>query len=60
MQANHAKTLKEMDDREEALDVVGAAAEIAVMEVRSNVGLEPHEFDGWFATADGTEGRRAA
>jgi hypothetical protein len=39
---------------------LGAAAEVAIMEVRSNVGLEPQAFDGWFATADGTEGRRAA
>jgi hypothetical protein len=60
VQANHEPTLKVMDDREEALAVVGAAAEIAVMEVRSNVGLEPHEFDRWFSTADGTEGRKAA
>jgi hypothetical protein len=60
VQANHAKTLKAMEDREEALDVVGAAAEIAAMEIRAAVGLEPHEFDGWFATADGTESRRAA
>jgi hypothetical protein len=40
--------------------VVGAAAEMAVMEIRSNVGLEPHAFEGWFATADGTETARAA
>jgi hypothetical protein len=33
--------------QDEALDVVGAAASIAVMEVRSYVGLEAHEFDGW-------------
>jgi hypothetical protein len=58
--ANHAKTLKAMDDREEALDVVGAAAEIAVMEIRSSVGLEPQAFDGWFVAADGTEAQRAA
>jgi len=55
VQANHAQTLKAMDDREEALAVIGAAAEIAVMEIRSNVGLEPHAFDGWFATAGGSE-----
>jgi hypothetical protein len=40
--------------------VVGAAAAIAIMEIRNNVGLEPHAFDGWFAMADGTESRRAA
>jgi hypothetical protein len=60
VQANHAPTLKAMDDREEALAVVGAAAEVAVMEVRSNVGLESHEFDGWFAAAGGSETARAA
>jgi hypothetical protein len=60
VEAHHAQTLKAMDDREEALDVVGAAAEIAVMEIRSHVGIEPHAFDGWFATADGTEAQRAA
>jgi hypothetical protein len=59
VQANHARTLNAMDDREEALAVVGAAAEIAVMEVRSHVGIEPHAFDGWFATADGNENRQA-
>jgi hypothetical protein len=58
--ATHAQTLRAMDDREEALDVVGAAAEIAAMEIRAAVGLEPHEFDGWFATADGIDGRHAA
>lgn len=60
VQANHAKTLKAMEDREEALAVVGAAAEIAAMEIRSHVGLEPHEFDSWLASADGTETARAA
>jgi hypothetical protein len=44
----------------EALAVVGAAAEMAIMEVRSHVGIEPHAFDGWFATTDGTEAARAA
>jgi hypothetical protein len=60
VQATHAQTLKAMDDREEALDVVGAAAEIASMEIRSSVGLEPQAFDSWFETADGTEAQRAA
>jgi hypothetical protein len=59
VEAKHAKTLKAMDDCEEVLNLVGAAASIAVMEVRSNVGLEPHEFKGWFETADGIEDRRA-
>ena len=50
-----------MDDREEALAVLRAAVEFAVREVRANVGLpEAYEFDNWFATADGSEGRRAA
>jgi hypothetical protein len=60
VQANHARTLNAMDDREEALAVVGAAAQIAVMEVRSHGGIEPHAFDAWFTTADGTQERRAA
>jgi hypothetical protein len=60
VQAKHAKTLRVMDDREEALTVVDVAAQFAVAEVFANVRLEAHEFDGWFATADGTEGRRAA
>ena len=60
MQANHAQTLRALDEREEAFAVVEAAAAIAVMEVRSNVDLELHAFDSWFATGDGTEGRRAA
>jgi hypothetical protein len=40
-----------MEDRQDALDVVGAAAEIAIMEVRNHVGMAPDEFDRWFATA---------
>jgi hypothetical protein len=49
-----------MEDQQEALDVVGAAAEIAIMEIRNGVGLPPHEFDTWFATADGSDKARAA
>jgi hypothetical protein len=30
----------------------------AVMEIRSNVGLEPHAFEGWFATVGGRNGAR--
>ena len=60
LEANHSATLKAMDDREKAPAEVRAAAEIAVGEIRLNVGLEPHAFDGWFAVADGTEDRRAA
>jgi hypothetical protein len=56
---DHAQTLKAMDDREEARAVVGAAAEMAVLEIRTSAGMEPHVFDGSFATADGTEERRA-
>jgi hypothetical protein len=44
-----------MEDQQEALDAVGAAAEIAAMEIRNSVGLPPHEVDAWFATADGSD-----
>lgn len=60
MVANHERTLKAMEDREEALTVVDVAAQFAITEVRANVGLETHQFDSWFATADGNEERRAA
>ena len=60
LKAHHAQTLSAMEDRQEALDVVGSAAEIAIMEVRNHVGLAPHEFDTWFATADGSDKARAA
>jgi len=59
VQANHSTT-KAMDKREEALAVVGAAAEMAIMQAGSHVGIEPLAFDRWFATADGTDTRRAA
>ena len=61
LQANYGQKLRAMDDLEEALAVVRAAVEIAVREVRTHVGFpEAYQFDSWFATADGTEGRRAA
>jgi hypothetical protein len=34
--------------------------ELAIAEVRANVGVEAHEFANWFANAAGTEGWRAA
>ena len=49
-----------MEDQQEALDVVDAAAEIAVMEVRTHVGMAPHEFDRWFASAANGDKARAA
>ena len=49
VRAHHAQTLRAMEDRQEALDVVGAAAEIAIMEVRNHVGMAPDEFERWFA-----------
>ena len=60
VKAHHAQTLRAMEDRQEALDVVGAAAEIAIMEVRNHVGMEPYEFDQWFATAANSDKARAA
>ena len=54
---HHAPKLRAMEDAQEALDVVGAAAEIAVMEVRNHVGMTLDEFDRWFA--DGGKARVA-
>src|SRR5436305_882339 len=39
---------KALDDRQEALDVVGAAVDAALMEVRSHVGLEGQAFEDRF------------
>jgi hypothetical protein len=60
LKAHHAQTLSAMEDRQEALDVVGAAAEIAIMEVRNHVGMAPDEFERWFASAADSEQARAA
>jgi hypothetical protein len=60
LQVNHSKALKALDEREEAVSVVGVAADMAVAEIRSNVGLEPQAFDEWFENANGSEDRRAA
>ena len=49
-----------MEDQQEALDVVGAAAEIAVMEIRNHVGMAPDAFDRWFAAAANGDKARAA
>lgn len=49
-----------MNEREEALVLVRAATEIGIRQIRSHVGMSPHEFEQWFATADGTETGRAA
>lgn len=57
LETNHAATLARLDDREEAYAVVRAAVDIAVMEMRANVGLEHHAFDTWFS---GTDSRQAA
>jgi hypothetical protein len=56
VRAHHAQTLSTMEDRQEALDLVGAAAEIAMMGVRNHVGLAPDEFERWFATAANSGG----
>jgi hypothetical protein len=60
VERHHAKELAALDERQEALDVVGAAAEIAIMAVRSNVGMAPQEFDQWFETAGAEQTARAA
>lgn len=52
VEANHGPTLKAMDDRQEALDQVSAAVDVATMEVRNYVGLEGQTFDQWFSPAD--------
>jgi hypothetical protein len=49
-----------MEDQQEALNVVGAAAEIAIMEVRNHVGMAPDEFDRWLATAANSDNARGA
>jgi hypothetical protein len=36
-----------MEDREEAIATVRAALDLAAMEIRGVVGLQPHEFDNW-------------
>ena len=59
VQANHAKTLKVMDDREEALAVVGSVVEMAVMK-SAPVSNGAYAFDGWLASVDGTKTVRAA
>jgi hypothetical protein len=60
VKAHHGPKLRDMEDQQEALDVVGAAAEIAIMEVHNHVGMAPDEFDRWFATAaDGDKARAA-
>jgi hypothetical protein len=52
VKAHHAPKLRTLDELQEALDVVGAAAEIAAMNIRNSVDLPPHEFDTWFANGD--------
>jgi hypothetical protein len=59
VRANHAAALKALDDMGEALSLLEAAARIAIMEIRTYVGMGDAEFEDWFATADGM-GRMAA
>ena len=60
MQANHGEKLKAVNDREKALALVRATTEIVLRQIRSDVGMNPYEFEHWFATADGTETGAAA
>ena len=59
MRANHSAALKASDEMAEALSLLDAAARIAIMEIRTQVGMGDAEFEDWFATADG-RGRVAA
>lgn len=59
MRAAHSATLKALDELGEALSLLEAAARIAIMEVRTHLGMGEAEFEDWFATADGV-GRMAA
>jgi hypothetical protein len=60
VEANHLPQMNAMDDRQEALNQVCAAVEIAMIEIRKHVGLEGPAFDEWFGTADGSGLQRAA
>lgn len=51
LETTHGGLLRAMEERREALDVVGAAAELAINAMRPYVGLDPHQFEPWFATA---------
>jgi len=59
VRAKHSAALKALDEMGEALSLLDAAARIAIMEIRTHVGMGDAEFEDWFATADGT-GRMAA
>jgi hypothetical protein len=52
VKAHHAPKLRTLDELQEALDVTGAAADIAAMNICNSVDLPPHEFDRWFANGD--------
>lgn len=60
MRANRSTALKALDDLEEALSLLDAAARIAITEVQSNDEMGQMQFDEWFATAGGSETARAA
>lgn len=53
MRANHSAALKALDEMGEALSLLDAAARIAIMEIRTQVGMGDAEFEDWFSTADG-------
>lgn len=57
MQAKHAKALKALDELEQVLELLGAAVEIVINEIRTNVRMTDAEFQAWFgvATANGAD-----
>ena len=60
IRANRSAALKALDDLEEALSLLDAAARIAITEIRSHVEMGQMQFDDWFVTAGGADSRRAA
>ena len=60
IKANHSAALTALADQEEALDLLDAATKIITKEIYSNVNMMETEFTSWFATAGGTDARRAA
>lgn len=52
VEANHKPRLAVLEEKQDVLDLVGAAADIATMEIRTYTGLEGQEFHSWFAGAD--------
>ena len=59
VQLNQSQLLA-IEEVEEACELVSAATNLAIAEVRTNVGTEPAAFESCFATADGSQGRNGA